>query len=178
MYGTVLHQSAIDPARVVCEVTEQKSGSRSALFGFVEAVRERGLRIAVDDFGAADSDIRRIEELMPDIVKFDAQLVSRLMENEAGFALLKTMLEALAVRGIVTVLEGIEDNQQLELAEISGAAMVQGYALGLPELVPGSFFRLAGNLAEPVAEQRTVEREGRGRGVIPDRPFGRRGLRK
>ena len=83
----VLHEADIDPRRIVCEVTEQKSSSSETLHGFVQALRAHGFRIAVDDYGAHDSDIERIRALKPDIVKFDAQWITRLMESGPGFAL-------------------------------------------------------------------------------------------
>lgn len=147
----VLHEAEIAPTRVVCELTEQKSASKGALFGFVEALREMGLRIAVDDYGSDDSDIRRIEELMPDIVKFDGRLVKRLMGSPTGFALLKKLAQTFAERGTGTVLEGIEEGWQIELAEKSGAVMVQGYALARPERAPTEFSRFARAEAVPAA---------------------------
>jgi EAL domain-containing protein (putative c-di-GMP-specific phosphodiesterase class I) len=135
----VLHEAGIDPPRIVCEVTEQKSASQEALYEFVEALRANGFRIAVDDFGADESDIHRIKELKPDIVKFDAHWITHLMESGAGFALLTAMVEGFETQGIHTVFEGLEESWQLELAERSGASMVQGYVLARPELAPTSF---------------------------------------
>ena len=135
----VLHESGIDPRRVVCEVTEQKSASQEALYDFVEALRRHGFRIAVDDYGAEDSDIGRIKELKPDIVKFDAHWITRLMESGPGFALLTAMVSSFTEQGIRTVFEGIEESWQLDLAERSGASMVQGYVLARPQIVPANF---------------------------------------
>lgn len=135
----VLHEAGIDPRRIVCEVTEQKSASQDTLYGFVAALRGHGFRIAVDDYGADDSDINRIRELKPDIVKFDAHWITHLMESGPGFALLATMVETFASQGIATVFEGIEEGWQLDLAERSGASMVQGYVLARPEIVPTRF---------------------------------------
>lgn len=135
----VLHEAGIDPRQVVCEVTEQKSASKDILFGFVEALRSSGFRIAVDDYGAEDSDIARIKQLRPDIVKFDAHWITRLMESGPGYALLTAMVSGFAEQGIRTVFEGIEEGWQLELAEKSGASMVQGFVLARPELAPTSF---------------------------------------
>lgn len=135
----VLHEAGIDPRRVVCEVTEQRTASEEVLYQFVEALRGNGFRIAVDDYGADDSDINRIKELRPDIVKFDAQWITHLMDSGAGFALLKTMVSSFEEQGIRTVFEGIEESWQLDLAEQSGASMVQGYVLARPELAPTSF---------------------------------------
>ncbi|MET0574247.1 MAG: EAL domain-containing protein [Mesorhizobium sp.] len=130
----LLREAAIDPRRVVCEVTEQKSASEVALHRFVQALKLHGFRIAVDDYGSADSDIDRIRRLQPDIVKFDARWIRRLMETGPGFALLSTMALAFAEQGIKTVFEGIEETWQLELAEKSGASMVQGYVLARPQI--------------------------------------------
>lgn len=173
----VLHEADIAPERVVCELTEQKSGSKGALFGFIEALRERGLRIAVDDYGSDESDIRRIEELRPDIVKFDGGLVARLMNSAAGFALLRKLIETFEARGTHTVLEGIEESWQLELAEKSGAAMVQGYILARPELARVDFSCFApGKISPPEPESgATASRpDDRRVGGARTRVFGRR----
>lgn len=135
----VLHESGIEPERVVCELTEQRSASETTLFGFVQALREHGFRIAVDDYGSEDSDIHRIERLKPDIVKFDARWITSLMNSRPGFALLAEMVATFAGRGIQTVFEGIEHGWQLELAESCGVSMVQGFVVGRPATVPAQF---------------------------------------
>lgn len=139
----VLAQAGIDPRRVVCEVTEQRSASQEALHVFVGALKANGFKIAVDDYGSQDSDIDRIRALQPDIVKFDAQWITRLMESGPGFALLSAMVDIFAKQRIQTVFEGLEENWQLELAEKSGASMVQGYVIARPQIVPGDFSMFA-----------------------------------
>ncbi|CDX15692.1 Diguanylate phosphodiesterase [Mesorhizobium sp. ORS 3324] len=150
----VLHEAGIDPRRIVCEVTEQKSASQETLYSFVEALRANGFRIAVDDYGADDSDINRIKELRPDIVKFDAHWITQLMESGAGFALLTAMVTSFESQGVRTVFEGIEEGWQLELAEKSGASMVQGYVLARPELASISFRAFGKSMEKPAAEER------------------------
>ncbi|PTE09894.1 EAL domain-containing protein [Mesorhizobium helmanticense] len=148
----VLHEAGIDPHRVVCEVTEQKSASQETLYNFVEALRGNGFRIAVDDYGADESDISRVKELKPDIVKFDARWITQLMESGAGFALLTSMVASFEEQGIRTVFEGIEEGWQLELAEKSGASMVQGFTLARPELAPTSFHVFGKDSQTPAAD--------------------------
>ena len=148
----VLHEAGIGAERVVCEVTEQKSPSEAILFGFVEALRGHGFRIAVDDYGAAASDIHRIERLQPDIVKFDAQWITQLMRSGPGYALLSAMVRTFSDQGIDTVFEGIEEGWQLELAEKCGASMVQGFVLARPELAPTSFTSFTRAAAQPAAD--------------------------
>lgn len=137
-----LAETGIDPHRVVCEVTEKETVSQEALFALVASLRGSGFSIAVDDYGADDSDMGRIRDLHPDIVKFDAGWIARLMDSGPGYALLATMVSTFAGEGIRTVFEGIEEEWQVELAENAGVAMVQGFALARPELVPKDFSAL------------------------------------
>jgi EAL domain-containing protein (putative c-di-GMP-specific phosphodiesterase class I) len=135
----VLHEAGIDARRIVCEVTEQRTSSESGLHLFVRSLRGEGFRIAVDDYGAEESGIGRINELKPDIVKFDAHWITRLMGSGPGFALLKAMVDEFRGRGIVNLFEGIEEAWQLDLAQKCGVDMVQGFVLARPELAPTSF---------------------------------------
>ena len=75
---------------------------------------------------------------------------AQLMDSGAGFALLTTMVRAFEEQGIRTVFEGIEEGWQLDLAEKSGASMVQGFVLARPELAPTSF-RVFADVEAPVA---------------------------
>ena len=177
----VLHEAGIGAERVVCEVTEQKSPSEAILFGFVEALRGHGFRIAVDDYGAAASDIHRIERLQPDIVKFDAQWITQLMRSGPGYALLAAMVRTFRDRGIDTVFEGIEEGWQLELAEKCGASMVQGFVLARPELAPTSFTSFTRAAAQPAADGETQPQPDAApadaqRAAKPAKAFGKRGL--
>lgn len=176
----VLHEAGIDPRRVVCEVTEQRSTSQETLFDFVAALKANGFRIAVDDYGADDSDINRIRELKPDIVKFDAQWTTQLMESAAGFALLATMVATFEQQGVRTLFEGIEEGWQLELAEKSGASMVQGFALARPETVPSNFhaFEKDNSVAVVMAQEAHADAAefAPTRSARPTRAFGRRAV--
>lgn len=177
----VLHETGIDPHRIVCEVTEQTSASTETLDAFVHALRAHGFRIAVDDYGAHDSDAERVRALRPDIIKFDAQWITRLMESGPGFALLSAMVTSFMDQGIQTVFEGIEEGWQLELAERCGASMVQGYALARPEIAPTSFaqFRVResqyGGPVHPIADHPVDEPVRKPH--APQRAFGRRTAR-
>ena len=177
----VLHEAGIGAERVVCEVTEQKSPSEAILFGFVEALRGHGFRIAVDDYGAAASDIHRIERLQPDIVKFDAQWITQLMRSGPGYALLAAMVRTFRDRGIDTVFEGIEEGWQLELAEKCRASMVQGFVLARPELAPTSFTSFTRAAAQPAADGESQPQPDAApadaqRAAKPAKAFGKRGV--
>ncbi|MBO6901111.1 MAG: EAL domain-containing protein [Rhizobiaceae bacterium] len=182
----VLHEADIEPERIVCEITEQKTSSDAGLHMFVQALREHGFAIAVDDYGAEESGIKRINELQPEVVKFDSHFITHLMQSGPGFALLQAMVKEFEGRGINTLFEGIEETWQLDLAEKCGASMVQGFVLARPEVVPTSFGKFSDNsplrpernesTGEPIARNKAVaEPEVEPvRRAAPRRAFGQR----
>lgn len=171
----VLHESGLDPARVVCELTEQRSGSMETLLGFVAALRANGFRIALDDYGADESDFTRVKDIRPDIVKFDGAWIDQLMGSAPGAALLAAMVKTFTDMGIESVFEGLEEPWQLELAEKCQVHMVQGYVLARPELIPIESGRshevLGAAAAAPTPAGNGHGGAAFGKGA---RPFGRR----
>ncbi len=175
-----LHEANVDPARIVCEVTEHSVDSHQSLLDFVAALRDFGFRIAVDDYGAEDSDMMRIKELKPEIVKFDAVWVVQLLESAAGFQLLKSMVETLNSWGITTLFEGIEEHWQLELAEKCGVRLIQGFVLARPEIAPTRFSIFSHDTqqggdpdisATPVADEPDDQADDRFTGEPTPHPF-------
>jgi EAL domain-containing protein (putative c-di-GMP-specific phosphodiesterase class I) len=146
-----LNIADMDRSRIVCEVTEHKT-TESNLMLLVNQIRSRGFRIAVDDYGADDSDMERVRKLSPDIVKFDAYWITNLMDSgSAGADLLKNMVETFKARGIITLFEGMEHGWQLDLAVECGVEFLQGYVLARPQTVPSNFhdFRSKQNMKAP-----------------------------
>lgn len=134
-----VRQSRFRIQQIVCEITEHRTSSPNLLTLLVETLRDSGFRIAVDDFGAAGSDSRRVEQIRPDIVKLDAEWVKRLMGSEAGFAALRDGVARFHREGAVVVMEGLEHDWQVELGWGADADLVQGYGLARPKLAPTDF---------------------------------------
>lgn len=137
-----VEQSRYSTRQIVCEITEHQTPSPSLLVGLVDGLRERGFKIAVDDFGADGSDSERVALIRPDIIKLDADLVTRLMGSEAGFSSLKDTVSRFHQQGAVVVMEGLESSWQVDLGWGAGADLIQGYGLARPQLAPTDFSRL------------------------------------
>lgn len=132
-------RAGLRPGRIVCEITEQGSGDEKVLDRLVSGLRSRLFKIAVDDYGADDSDSQRVDDLKPDVLKFDAAWVRRFTETSAGMGLLKLMVEQFKARGITVLFEGLEEEHQVEFCQKIGVQLMQGYALARPEIVPRTF---------------------------------------
>lgn len=137
--SVVTAEAGLRPSRVVCEITEQVSEDDETLAALVRRLRANMFKIAVDDFGAEDSDIARVDRLKPDVIKFDAAWVRRFTETPAGQSLLALLVRQFVERDILCLFEGLEEEHQIEFCQEIGVKLMQGYALARPELAPTTF---------------------------------------
>ncbi len=99
-------------------------------------LRKKGMRLAIDDFGAGFSNIKYISDLTPDIVKLDRKLISGVKEGSRQFRLLESVVRLCKDMGARVVAEGIETPPELVLVERAGVDLCQGYLLGRPDSDP------------------------------------------
>lgn len=134
----VLHDHSIATTRVVIEINESAVRQEDLLEYAIRNYRERGYRIAIDDFGREHSNLERLWRLFPDYVKFDGSIVQQAESNARLRKILPKLVEIVRDLGAQPIVEGIETEVQRELALNAGANLLQGYLIGRP--VPGYSF--------------------------------------
>lgn len=132
-------EAGMTPERIACEITQKQNDSADMLSRFVEELRKHGFRIAIDEYGAEERDIARLNLLKPDYVKFEADWVKEFLENSAGSALLRVMVNQFREQGVLAIFEGLEDLRQVDMCQNLDVPLLQGYALARPELAPTHF---------------------------------------
>lgn len=132
-------EAGMTPERIVCEITQKENDSADMLSRFVEELRKHGFRIAIDEYGAEERDVARLNLLKPDYVKFEADWVKEFLENSAGSALLRVMVDQFREQGILAIFEGLEDIRQVDMCHNLDVPLLQGYALARPQLAPTHF---------------------------------------
>lgn len=133
------HEAGMTADRIVCEISEKKVSDTQMVADFAYHMHDIGFRVALDDYGAGDSDIDRVKLIKPDYVKFEAGWVRDFMQNSAGAALLRVIVSQFRDDGIEPVFEGLETGRQVDICEDLGVLLMQGYVLAKPELAPTSF---------------------------------------
>ncbi len=133
------HEAGLTPDRVVCEISYSDEEREETVLRLTAQLRNMGFKIAVDEYGAHDSDAQRLEMLKPDYVKFEASWVLDFLENPTGHALLKVMVKQFLDRGIMPIFEGLEEISQVDLCQELGVPYVQGYIFARPEIAPTTF---------------------------------------
>jgi len=96
-------------------------------------LRDLGVQISVDDFGAGYSSLSYLQRLPIDILKLDRSFVEDIQSSGGSNGSLVRGIVSLAHGlGIRVTAEGVETEQQLELVHLSGCDKAQGYLLGRP----------------------------------------------
>jgi EAL domain-containing protein (putative c-di-GMP-specific phosphodiesterase class I) len=139
LYGRGLHGllATVDPRRVVIEITEHASVARyEQLLGELAALRERGVRVAVDDTGAGYASFRHILVLRPDVIKLDRDMVMGVDRDRARESLVRAVAAFAESLGATVVAEGVETAGELDALARAGIACAQGFYLARPGPLP------------------------------------------
>jgi EAL domain-containing protein (putative c-di-GMP-specific phosphodiesterase class I)/DNA-binding NarL/FixJ family response regulator len=121
--------------RLVLELTEHVPVEDYGVLNEALApLRERGVRVAVDDTGAGFASLRHILDLHPDVIKIDIGIV-RGIDSDPTRAAIAEMLVGFARRlGLRLVAEGVETEAERDALLELGVVQGQGYLFGRPEL--------------------------------------------
>jgi len=119
--------------RIIFEFSESE---RVADIGFlrfiVEHYRARGLRTAIDDFGAGYSGLNLLAELQPDYVKLDMGLCRRIDRERARRSIVRGIAQVCRELEIQLIAEGIETRDELRCLQDLGLELFQGYYFARP----------------------------------------------
>lgn len=119
--------------RVVLEMTEHAPVRDYAALTFaLDALRERGVRVAVDDAGAGFASLRHIVLVAPDFIKLDMSLCRGIGEDPTRRAMARALAGFADETGSTVVAEGLESPADVEALLALDVHLGQGYALGRP----------------------------------------------
>jgi EAL domain-containing protein (putative c-di-GMP-specific phosphodiesterase class I) len=124
-------ESGIAPL-IVLELSEAEPIHNWKSIKYVlKELQMRGVKIALDDMGAGYSSLQCWIELEPDYIKLDRYYMMDIINYTKKQRVVESLIKLLGDSTQV-IIEGIEDNAGLKIAEELGARYAQGYVLGMP----------------------------------------------
>jgi EAL domain-containing protein (putative c-di-GMP-specific phosphodiesterase class I) len=119
---------------VYIEITESVPFSHFDLcVSMLREIQSRGnVHLVIDDLGAGYSNLQRIVDLAPTIVKLDMQLVRGIDRLPRKQKLIKSIVSMCGDQGARVVAEGIETVPELKAVIDAGVQLGQGYLLAKP----------------------------------------------
>ncbi len=117
----------LPPEHIVIEITEKEVKSTEALKDFVENYKSLGFLIALDDVGVEYSNLNRIPELKPNILKIDTFLIRGIEKEYFKEKVVKALVFLAKEIGALTLAEGIETEEEALKTLEMGINFCQGF---------------------------------------------------
>jgi EAL domain-containing protein (putative c-di-GMP-specific phosphodiesterase class I) len=148
-FARLVDRSGFDPARLTLEITEQvlladlESAARA-----LRPLKQGGMRIALDDFGAGFCNFRYLRILPLDYLKLDRAMVDGVADDPSDLAVLRAIVALARALDLQVIAEGIESEAQRELVAREGCRFYQGFLRAAP-LESGEFLGFVAALGGP-----------------------------
>ncbi|MEM1190301.1 MAG: GGDEF domain-containing phosphodiesterase [Pseudomonadota bacterium] len=131
---SAVESAQIPAAAVELEITEGCMLELLPVTGEVlRQLRELGVRIAIDDFGAGYSSFANLARLPLDTFKLDRSFLTNIAHDSRARQVVNAMIAMARELGYEIVAEGVETDQQFWFLQASGCHLVQGFGLGRPQ---------------------------------------------
>ncbi len=104
----------------------------------LKALREKGFRISLDDFGVAASSLRAFEQLPFDEIKIHASALARAKASPVAQQVLAAVTGLAHNLGISVCAEGVEDEETYEFLKTIECDKMQGYLISeavMPDII-------------------------------------------
>lgn len=132
-----LAELGLPTSRVVIELTETRPIEDLAqLDDSLQALREQGFRVALDDLGEGFASLRRWMEMRPDFVKIDRHFIDGIAQEPLKQQFVRSIVEMAATSGCEVVAEGLEQEPDLDVLRRLGLTICQGYLFARPSASP------------------------------------------
>ena len=131
---SLLEEYKDDASRVVFELLEDEVvRDFDVIKSFIKRVKNQGVMIAIDDFGAGYSNFERLLDFEPDILKIDGSIVKNIAKDAYSRNIVETIVTFAKKQNIITIAEFVENEQIFNILYDLGVDYSQGYFFGEPK---------------------------------------------
>jgi EAL domain-containing protein (putative c-di-GMP-specific phosphodiesterase class I) len=137
----LLEEYKIPPTQLQLEITEaaaliDNESTRENL----SMLKQYGVSLAMDDFGAGHSSLLYLRTQPISTLKIDASLSREVVHQPANLEIIATIFDLCRLLGIDTVIEFVDNAEQLSKLKSIGITLIQGYLYSPPlpgDKIPG-----------------------------------------
>jgi diguanylate cyclase (GGDEF)-like protein len=128
-----LTENGATPESLCFEITESAAVSHlEKAQRFIDALRHRGCRIALDDFGAGLSSFAYLKNFKVDTLKIDGSFIRDITQNRISESMVAAITQVAKVMDLETVAEYVETEAARTLIMELGVDYAQGHSTGRP----------------------------------------------
>lgn len=123
----------MDPAYLQLEVTESSAMENPVrTFGMLDALRQRGLHVYIDDFGTGHSNLAQLKRMPIDALKIDKSFVDDVLTDNDDAEIANAIIRLSHALNLRVVAEGVETIEQVAFLKNLGCDEIQGYIVSKP----------------------------------------------
>jgi len=128
-----LDATSVERSRLCFEITETAAISNlDRAVRFIQALRERGCSVALDDFGSGLSSFTYLKRLPVNYLKIDGLFIRNLSHDRVDQSIVDAINRLAHALGLRTVAEFAGDEDTLALLQQLGVDYAQGFAIAEP----------------------------------------------
>ncbi|CQR46214.1 Putative cyclic di-GMP phosphodiesterase YliE [Paraliobacillus sp. PM-2] len=129
----LLRDNQIRKDQLVLEISESELIEDPPLFRMhIERLKQQGFHFALDDVGKGYANFDMMIDLEPNYIKLDRLFSYQLDQSKKKQNLIRFFLQYCKENDIKLILEGLETEEELQVAKAVGITYVQGFLLGKP----------------------------------------------
>jgi diguanylate cyclase (GGDEF)-like protein/PAS domain S-box-containing protein len=133
MVDEVLRDTQLDPRMLELEITESVAMQNVELTRtMLYELRARGVRIAIDDFGAGQSSLLYLRQFPIHTIKIDRVFVHEITTKASDASIVGAVIGLAHDLGLTVTAEGVETEAQRALLTTRGCDFLQGYYFSRP----------------------------------------------
>lgn len=127
-----LQRGGMAPSQLQLEMVESLLNDGPETLAVLRELADRGVRLALDDFGAGDSALGRLQSLPIHTIKIDRSCVAAMGADATTRAIINAAIDVGAATRRRVIAVGVERSEQLEFLEAAGCDAMQGFFFAPP----------------------------------------------
>lgn len=131
-YMEIMKSYGVEPNEIQLEVTETLVASGNNMPALLNAFREKGIKILMDDFGTGYTALSVLNKQCFDTIKIDKSLIDGI-NDEYGAQLIESVIQMNQKLGYYVTAEGVEEEYQFDFLKENHCNDIQGYFFAKPE---------------------------------------------
>lgn len=130
---SLLHEFSLSASCFELELTEQTLVKDvNSTIEVMEELKAIGFSFAIDDFGTGYSSLAYLKQMPVDVIKIDKSFIFGMMDNEADYQIIMSVIAMVKKLGLLVIAEGVETSAQLRSLTLNDCDVIQGYYFSKP----------------------------------------------
>ena len=124
----ILEEFKIPTHLIEIEITEATSQTNQFLsISIIKKLKDRGIRVLMDDFGIGFSNVGNLKKIPFDVVKIDKSFIDDIATDTKAREIVKFLIGLCKVNGMEVIAEGVDSKEQVDILRRARCDTIQGF---------------------------------------------------